>query len=294
MAAWVRLKTGLTVIPGLLLAFGAGPGAQVGWVLPAQAGVPLLPALGTGPGARGGEQAGNRHATVVVFAAASLTDCLKEIAAWYEKKTGDKLVFNLAASSTLAMQIRAGARADLFFSADEARMQALEDEGLIVKGTRRSRLSNSLVIVVATERGAEVSSPQDLAGPRVKRLALADPQAVPAGVYAREYLRRANLWSAIQPKVVPMENVRAALAAVEAGNVDAGIVYKTDAAISRKVRIACEVPRQGGPLISYPMALLVDAPQPEAARRFLEHLGSEQAEAVFRKLGFIVLRSSVP
>lgn len=272
MAALVRLglKSGLTAIPILLLALGAGPAG------------------------RGGEPAGNRHATVIVFAAASLTDCLKEIAGRYEKRTGDKIVLNLAASSTLAVQIRAGARADIFFSADEARMQALEDGGLIAKGTRRSRLSNSLVIIVAAEGGAEVNSPRDLAGPRIKRLALGNPQAVPAGVYAREYLQGLKLWSALEPKVVPMGSVRAALAAVEAGNVDAGIVYKTDAAISRKVRIACEVPRQEGPRISYPVALLADAPQPQAARRFLEHLGSAAAEAVFRKFGFIVLGSSVP
>jgi molybdate transport system substrate-binding protein len=155
-------------------------------------------------------------------------------------------------------------------------------------------LSNSLAIIVAAEGGAEVNSPQDLAGPRIKRVALGDPQAVPAGVYAREYLRRLKLWSALEPKVVPMESVRAALAAVESGNVDAGIVYKTDAAVSRKVRIACEAPREDGPRISYPVALLADAPQPEAARRFLEHLGSEQAEAVFRKFGFIVLAGPVP
>jgi molybdate transport system substrate-binding protein len=254
----------------------------------------LLLALGAGPAGRGGEQAGKGRAAVLVFAAASLTDCLKEIAAGYEKKTGDEVILNLAASSTLAVQIRAGARADVFFSADEARMQALEDEGLIAKGTRRGRLSNSLVIVVAAEGGAEVKSPQDLAGPKIKRLALGDPQGVPAGVYAREYFRRLNLWSALEPKVVPMESVRAALAAVEAGNVDAGVVYKTDAAISRKVRIAWEVPRQEGPRISYPVALVVGGPQPKAARRFLEHLGSEEAEAVFRKFGFIVLDSSVP
>jgi len=254
----------------------------------------LLLAPGAGPGARGGEPAGKGHAAVIVFAAASLADCLKEIAAGYEKKTGDEVILNLAASSTLAVQIRAGARADLFFSADEAGMQALEDEGLITKGTRRSRLSNSLVIVVAAEGGAEVKSPQDLAGPKIKRLALGDPQGVPAGVYAREYLQRLKLWSALEPKVVPMESVRAALAAVEAGNVDAGVVYKTDAAISRKVRIAWEVPRQEGPRISYPAALVVDAPQPQAARRFLEHLGSQEAEAVFRKFGFIVLDRSVP
>ena len=254
----------------------------------------LLLALGAGPARPGGEPAGEGRAAVVVFAAASLTDCLKEVAAGYEKKTGAVIILNLAASSTLAVQIRAGARADIFFSADEARMQALEDEGLIVKGTRRSRLSNSLVIVVAAEGAAEVRSPQDLAGPKIKRLALGDPQGVPAGVYARQYLERLKLWSALEPKVVPMESVRAALAAVEAGNVDAGIVYKTDAAISRKVRIAWEAPRQEGPAISYPAALVVDGPQPQAARQFLEHLGSEEAAAVFRKFGFIVLDSSAP
>jgi molybdate transport system substrate-binding protein len=254
----------------------------------------LLLALEADPARRGGEPAGKGHAPVIVFAAASLTDCLKEIAAGYEKKTGEMIILNLAASSTLAVQIRAGARADIFFSADEPRMQALEDEGLIAKGTRRSRLSNSLVIVVAAEGRAEVKSPQDLAGPKIKRLALGNPQGVPAGVYAREYLQRLKLWSALEPKVVPMASVRAALAAVEAGNVDAGIVYKTDAAISRKVRIAWEAPRQEGPRISYPAALVADAPQPQAARRFLEHLGSEEAQAVFRKFGFIVLDSSVP
>jgi molybdate transport system substrate-binding protein len=254
----------------------------------------LLLALAAAVAAWGGEQAAKRHARVIVFAAASLTDCLKEIAGRYEQSTGDQIILNLAASSTLAMQVRAGARADIFFSADEARMQALEDEGLLAKGTRRSRLSNTLVIVVAAEGGAEVSSPGDLAGPRIKRLALADPRAVPAGVYAREYLERVKLWPAIRPKVVPMENVRAALAAVGGGDVDAGIVYKTDAAISRRVRIAWEAPRQEGPRISYPTALLADAPQPQAGRRFLDHLGSEPAAAVFRKFGFVVLDGSVP
>ena len=227
-------------------------------------------------------------ATINVFAAASLIDSLKETAAAYQKQTGDKVVFNFGASSVLARQIEEGAPADLFFSADEAKMDGLEKKGLIVKETRKSRLSNSLVIVVATEKGVAIVSPKDLAADKVKRLALAEPRTVPAGIYAREYLQNQKLWSGVEAKVVPTENVRAALAAVEAGNAEAGIVYKTDAAISKKVRIAYEVPPSDSPAISYPMAVLKEAKEPDAAKRFLKHLNSEEAGKVFEKFGFIV------
>ena len=170
-------------------------------------------------------------ATLHVFAAASLTDSLKEIAAAYEKQTGDKVMFNFGASSFLARQIEEGAPADIFFSADEAKMDGLEKKGLIIKETRTSRLSNSLVIVVTSDSALPIHSAKDLAGPAVKRVALADPKTVPAGIYAKQYLQCAGLWSAIKPKVVPTDNVRAALAAVESGNVEAGMVYKTDASI---------------------------------------------------------------
>lgn len=232
--------------------------------------------------------------TVNVFAAASLSDSLREIAAFYEKRTGDKVVLNLAASSTLARQIEEGAPADVFFSADEAKMDALEKKDLLMKGTRVSRLSNTLVIVVAAEDGARVHQPKDLAGEGVRRLVLAEPKTVPAGIYAREYLQKIKLWTSIERKVVPTENVRAALAAVEAGNAEAGIVYKTDAAISKKVRVAYEVPPNDGPLISYPVAVVKDSRQPAAARRFVTHLAeSAEAAAVFTKFGF-ALQSNGP
>ena len=127
-------------------------------------------------------------ATINVFAAASLTDSLKEIATAYEKQSRDKVAFNFGASSFLARQIEEGAPADIFFSADEAKMDGLDAKGLIVKETRKSRLSNSLVIVVASEKGAAITSPKDLATSKVKRLALAEPKTVPAGIYAKEYL----------------------------------------------------------------------------------------------------------
>ena len=227
-------------------------------------------------------------ANVSVFAAASLMESLKEIATAYEKQSGDKIVFNLGASSFLARQIEAGAPADIFFSADEAKMEALDKKGLIAKDTRKSRLSNSLVIVVASDSPRQIRAASDLTNASVRRIALADPKTVPAGIYAKEYLEKKRLWAALQKKVVPTDNVRAALAAVESGNVEAGIVYKTDAGISKKVKVAYEVPIKDGPAISYPMALVKDSRQSDASRKFLQHLESAEAARVFEKFGFIV------
>jgi molybdate transport system substrate-binding protein len=227
-------------------------------------------------------------ADITVFAAASLSDSLKAVAADYEKTTGDKVRFNFGASSLLVRQIQEGAPADLFFSAEEAKMDVLERKQLLLKGTRRSRLSNTLVIVVAAERGAQVTEPSDLAFPRIKRIALAEPATVPAGIYAKAYLEQKRLWPSLAGKVVPTENVRAALSAVESGNADAGIVYKTDATISKKVKVAYEVPASETPGISYPIAVINGSKDAAAARRFLEHVNSQRAGEVFHRFGFIV------
>ena len=232
-----------------------------------------------------------RAATVLVFAAASLTESLQEIAAAYEKQSGDKIVFNFAASGTLARQIEEGAPADIFFSADEAKADALEKKGLLVKETRKSLLGNSLVIVTPPDSAA-IQSPADLTTAAVKRVALGDPRIVPAGTYAKAYLEKSGLWAGVEPKVVPCENVRAVLAAVESGNVDAGVVYKTDAAISKKVKVAFEVPAADGPKISYPAALVANAPHPDAAKKFLGCLTGSEADAIFARHGFIVLSTA--
>jgi molybdate transport system substrate-binding protein len=149
-------------------------------------------------------------------------------------------------------------------------------------------LANSLVIVTAADSAA-VLSPRDLTNAAVQRVALGDPKTVPAGTYAKAYLEKSGLWPGIEAKVVPCENVRAVLAAVESGNVDAGLVYKTDAAISKKVRVVFEVPAGDGPKITYPAALVKDAPQPEAANKFLGYLAGNEAGAVFARHGFVVL-----
>jgi molybdate transport system substrate-binding protein len=225
-------------------------------------------------------------AEVMVFGAASLSESLREIGALYEKESGDRILFNLGASSLLARQIQEGAGADIFFSADDAKMDALAAKDLIEPGTRKDRLGNALVIVVFRESELRPGSARDLA--RVRRIAIGEPSSVPAGIYAREYLVKRGLWGELERKVVPTENVRAALAAVESGNVDAGIVYRTDAAISRKVRVAFEVPIEEGPGINYPVAMLRGSKRKEAARRFLEFVNGKVAAEVFRKRGFIV------
>jgi molybdate transport system substrate-binding protein len=209
-------------------------------------------------------------AEVRVFAAVSLTEALEEIARGY---TRDEIVFHFGASSLLARQIEQGAPADLFLSADEERVDALAKKGLIA--SRVSVLSNTLVVV-----GVPLA--------RARSIALAEPSSVPAGVYARQWLQRIGMWQRVAPKVIPTENVRAALSAVEAGNADAAIVYKTDARIAKRARIVFEVPRKEGPPISYPFALLRDSEHRDAAIRFLQHLRSKSALRIFAKHGFLI------
>ena len=231
-----------------------------------------------------------RAAEITVFAAASLTDALKEIGTNYEKQNEDKVAFNFAASSLLARQIQEGAPADIFLSADEAKMDSLATNGLILKETRKSRLSNSLVIVTSADSDLQIKSPADLADSKVRRIALADPKAVPAGVYSKAFLEKEKLWSTVEPKVVPVDNVRAALAAVESCKIEVGMVFKTDAAISKKVKVAYEVPAEAGPKISYPLAVLKNAKQVESAKKFVEYLDSDAAAKIFQKYGFIVIK----
>jgi molybdate transport system substrate-binding protein len=229
-----------------------------------------------------------RAAEITVFAAASLTDALQELGAAWEQGGGQHVVFNFGASSTLARQIQEGAPADVFFSADEARMGDLEKRGAVVPGTRRRLLSNSLVVVAPSDSKLKIVGPEDLASSAVRVLALAEPQSVPAGVYAKEYLQKAGVWRGVIDKIVPTENVRAALAAVESGNADAAIVYKTDAALSSKVKIVYRVPVAEAPKISYPLAVMKGGRNVEGGKVFAAYLATPASLAVFERYGFIV------
>ena len=227
-----------------------------------------------------------------LYAAASLRDVLEYLTPACERATGTKLVVNLGASNDLAHQIEAGRKADVFFSADEAWMDHVEKADLVEAASRRSVLSNRLVVIGRTDDAITVKVPADLLAPAIKWIALANPDAVPAGKYARAWLGKAGLWGALSGRVLPSVDVRAALAAVEAGGAELGVVYRTDARISSKVRILYEVPESDGPPISYPVAAMKDRPHVGAAARVVAFFCSSEAAAAYEKFGFIVKTQS--
>lgn len=227
---------------------------------------------------------------ILVAGAASLTDALRDIASAYQAKSKDKVTFTFGASSTLARQIEEGAPVDIFFSADLEKMDDLEKNGRLELGTRKSLLSNQLVLIVPGDSRLSIASPKDLLKPAVKRIALAEPSSVPVGIYSSKYLEGEGLWDGVKGKIVPVLDVRATLAAVESGNVEAGFVYKTDAALSKKVKIAYEVPMLKGPKITYPVAIIKESKNKRAAKDFLTFVGGAPGRAVFEKYGFVVLQ----
>jgi molybdate transport system substrate-binding protein len=234
-------------------------------------------------------QAMARADEILVSAAASLTDVLQEISRGYQAKSKHTVKFNFGASSALARQIDEGAPADIFFSADLPQIDSLEKKGRLEPGTRKNLLSNQLVIIVPADSKLPLLSPKDLLKAEVKRIALAEPSSVPVGVYSKKYLTDEGLWNKVESKVVPVQDVRATLASVESGNVEAGFVYKTDAAISKKVKIAYAVPLDRGPKITYPVAVVKESKHKDAARDFMKYVQSPAAKDAFKKYGFVVL-----
>lgn len=226
-----------------------------------------------------------------VWAAASLRDVLGELEPQARAASGARLVLNLGSSSDLARQILAGAPADLFFSADEIEMDRVEAAGLVEAGSRRDLLSNQLVVIAPAEASSDLFAgpfePAQLADPRLTRLSLGDVRTVPAGRYARSWLEAQGVWEAVAGRVLPGVDVRAALAAVESGACEAGIVYRTDAARSARVRVVHAVPIEEGPAIRYAAAIVASRPRAREARALLAYLASDPARAVFRLHGFV-------
>jgi molybdate transport system substrate-binding protein len=226
---------------------------------------------------------------ILVSAAASLTDVLKEISNGYQAKSKHTVKFNFGPSNGLARQIEEGAPADIFFSADLPQMDSLDKKGLLEPGTRKKLLSNQLVIIVPADSKLAISSPKDLLKADIKKIALAEPSSVPVGVYTSKYLADEGLWDQVKPKVVPVQDVRATLASVESGNVEAGFVYKPDAAVSKKVRIVYEVPIDKGPKIVYPVAIVKESKRKDTARDFLNYVQTPAGKELFKTYGFVVL-----
>ncbi len=233
---------------------------------------------------------GDPDEPVLVFAAASLTDPLTALAATYEEESGVEVDLNFAGSNALARQIVAGAPADLFLSAGASPVDLLTEEGLVVESEVRELLGNELVVVTRSDN-LVVESLESLQTDTVGRLTIVDPGLGPAGRYAEQALRSAGIWDAILPKIVMASDVRAVLAYVEAGNADAGIVYRTDATTAQDVRVAFGVPGELHSPIRYLGVVPEGADRPESATRLLEFLTSEDAAAEFGRFGFLAASS---
>lgn len=225
---------------------------------------------------------------ILVFAAASLSDALTEIGKLYEAGGGGKVRFNFAASNDLARQIEAGAPAAVFISANQAQMDRLQKAGKVGAGGSFALLGNTLVVIEPREGKARpVASARDLVG--FERISLADPAAVPAGVYTKTWLEHEGVWAQVAPKVVPALDVRAALAAVAAGNLPVGVVYATDALSSDKVQVIYRVPAEATPDLRYFAAPV--APGSPASSSFVAFLKGPKARAIFARYGFTPLTS---
>ncbi|WP_411346798.1 molybdate ABC transporter substrate-binding protein [Paenibacillus sp. WLX1005] len=224
---------------------------------------------------------------LTISAAASLTDSLQEIQKLYEAKYPNvKLTFNFAASGTLQKQIEQGAPADLFISAGSKQMQALIDEKLVDKDHEINLLTNELVLVVPKDSTTTPANVEDLSADSIKRLAIGTPESVPAGMYAKQALEKANLWDSLQAKLVQTKDVKQVLSYVETGNADAGFVYKTDAMESDGVKIAFTASEDSHDPIVYPAAVLSATTHREDAAQFYAYLQTEEAQAIFAKYGF--------
>ena len=223
---------------------------------------------------------------LTVSAAASLTNAFPEIGKGFEQQhPGTKVIFNFAATGPLLQQIAQGAPVDVFASADQKTMNQAQEKGLIVPASRKDFVSNTLVLIVPQDSKLALSGLKDLASAAVKRVALGNPASVPVGRYTQEALTKAGLWEALQPKLILGESVRQVLDYVSRGEVDAGFVFATDAAIAKgKVKTVTEV--QGHQPIVYPVALVAAGQKQALAQEFLNFLFAPESVAILTKYGF--------
>jgi molybdate transport system substrate-binding protein len=225
---------------------------------------------------------------VTAFAAASLKEALDEQARRFESDTGNKVVVSYGASNALAKQIEAGAPADLFISADLGWMDYLEQRGLLIPGSRAPLLRNELVLIAPVRSTAALKIARNFglaAALGADKLALANPDSVPAGKYAKQALQALGVWPGVENHVVRTENVRVALALVARGEAAFGIVYRTDALSEPGVRVVDTFPEATHTPIVYPAALIVQG-KSEAGAALLETLRSGQARAIWSQHGF--------
>lgn len=227
---------------------------------------------------------------LTVSAAVSLKDGFNEIADLYEKRNGSKIHFNYGASGALQKQIESGAPADVFASAGAKQMDDLAAKNFVVPDSRKDFARNSLVLIVPA-RATAVSSFGDLVSPSVKRVAVGNPKTVPAGQYTEQTLNRLGLLPAIQAKLIFAEDVRQVLDYVIRDEVDAGVVYSSDVLSGvDKIRVVARAPDDSHDQILYPIAIVKDSKQQEAARKFIDLVLSSEGQAILVKHGFLAMK----
>ncbi|TYC54177.1 molybdate ABC transporter substrate-binding protein [Rhodobacterales bacterium] len=224
---------------------------------------------------------------LTVFAAASLRDAMEKIGAAFQEKTGTPVVFSFAGTGTIARQIEAGAPADIFVSADIAWMDYVDTRGAILAASKRNIAGNTLVMV-----GPHGSAPLDLSEAALAarlngaRLAIADPETVPAGRYGKSALGYLGLWHSVEASLAQMDNVRIALASVARGDTPLGLVYATDATIEPDVSVVATLPGESYAPIVYPAAITSVSEHPQA-QAFMEYLEEPEAKEILQSFGFV-------
>jgi len=242
-------------------------------------------------GCGGSEELSDKNEKVIlsVSAAMSLKDVAEELKAVYTgQHAGVDIVYNFAASGTLQKQIEEGAPVDLFISAGEPSMDALAEKDLIIDGSRRDLLENEMVLIAG--EASSLTGFQDLADQGVSKISIGMPEAVPAGKYARDVLTALKLWDKVANKLVLAKDVRQVLTYVESGNVDAGIVYRTDALAGKNIKIVAPAPDGSHEPVIYPMAIIKTTRHQKEAEELADFFTSDEAARVFVKYNFKPVR----
>lgn len=235
-------------------------------------------------------QSNSENKEIYVLAAASLTDVLTELANNYKQETSTEIIFSFASSGALQAQIEASAPADIFFSAAQKQMNALEEKGLIDSETRKDLLENKVVLISPKNSNLNIKSFTDITNSNVKKLGLGEPKSVPVGQYSEEILSNLSILDIAKEKAVYGSDVRNVLDWVETAEVDCGIVYATDAKIAKNINIIAEAPEDTHKKVIYPISIIKSSQNKEEAKKFIEYISTDKSKEIFQNYGFTVVK----
>lgn len=235
-------------------------------------------------------QSNSENKEIYVLAAASLTDVLTELANNYKQETSTEIIFSFASSGALQAQIEASAPADIFFSAAQKQMNALEEKGLIDSETRKDLLENKVVLISPKNSNLNIKSFTDITNSNVKKLGLGEPKSVPVGQYSEEILSNLSILDIAKEKAVYGSDVRNVLDWVETAEVDCGIVYATDAKIAKNINIIAEAPEGTNKKVIYPISIIKSSQNKEEAKKFIEYISTDKSKEIFQNYGFTLVK----